>query len=392
MKRKLYLFNPDHDLALANGDENFNLPRSARSFAGDLACLPIWYASPESVVLGLLSDRSWMGEMQALFPQLASVSVKLHPDFSTIEALFPWGWDAVVRKGLIVQGAGNHLLPEASRLGDIRRLSHRGTAVRAMHFFREDASIADLLPPPAQLLSAGDVEAFAAHYSKVVFKAPWSGSGKGLCWSSGAISKNTQGWCLHIAEKQGCVVGEEVYDKVQDFAMEFCCYGGKVSFAGYSLFHTDNGVYKSNELMSDEAILNLLTTEWLTENALITAQNRLLSFIEREIAPFYEGFLGVDMFIFQQEGKFRFHPCVEINLRMTMGCVARVFYDHFVQSPETGRFYIDHFPLSESLRNDHLQRQSSFPLQVTEGRITRGYLSLSPVTESSRYRARVEIG
>ena len=35
---------------------------------------------------------------------------------------------------------------------------------------------------------------------------------------------------------------------------------------------------------------------------------------------------------------FRIHPCVEINLRMNMGVVARFLYDRYVRSDSTGRF------------------------------------------------------
>jgi hypothetical protein len=224
-----------------------------------------------------------------------------------------------------------------------------------------------------------------------VFKAPWSGSGKGLCWAKGGVSEGIQGWCRNIADKQGCVVGEAVYDKVQDFAMEFVCAKGKVSFAGYSLFHTERGVYRSNELMSDEAIFERLANEWISGEALLAVQNRLLSFIERQIAPFYSGYLGVDMFVFRHKGQFLLHPCVEINLRMTMGMVARIFFDHFVHKQSTGRFFIDYFPVSGSLLNDHLRRQSAEPLLVENGRIVQGYIALSPVCGDSHYRARVEI-
>ena len=51
IKRSLYIFNPDHDLALASGNVNYMPPASARQMAADLALLPVWYASPESAVL-----------------------------------------------------------------------------------------------------------------------------------------------------------------------------------------------------------------------------------------------------------------------------------------------------------------------------------------------------
>jgi hypothetical protein len=205
------------------------------------------------------------------------------------------------------------------------------------------------------------------------------------------MTESKRGWCRNIAEKQGCVIGEEAYDKVQDFAMEFSCLDGKATFAGYSLFETERGIYRSNELSSDEDIFKRLTEKWVSAEDLLTVQHCLLSFLENEIAPFYTGLLGVDMFVFRRDGAFRLHPCVEINVRMTMGGVARIFYDRFVQPSATGRFFIDHYPSSGSLWQDHQQRRSLLPLQVVDGQIAHGYLSLSPVTQRSHYRVRVEI-
>ncbi|BDW79475.1 hypothetical protein BFINE_52700 [Bacteroides finegoldii DSM 17565] len=43
-KKTLYLFNPEHDLALASGEINYMPPASARQMATELALLPVWYA------------------------------------------------------------------------------------------------------------------------------------------------------------------------------------------------------------------------------------------------------------------------------------------------------------------------------------------------------------
>jgi hypothetical protein len=393
MDHPLYLFNPDHDLALANNDKNFNPPLSARTFAKDLACLPMWYASSGSVIAVMSLNEEWVEKMQRQFPPLRDIAIKIQSDFSTITSINPWGWNSAVCKRLAVQGFGSALLPETSRLSEIRRLSHRRTAISALQFLREETSLVGLLPLPAhELFSEKEVAAFANCYPKVVFKAPWSGSGKGLCWSIDTMTESRLGWCRNIIEKQGSVVGEVIYDKVQDFAIEFSCQNGKVNFAGYSWFDTERGIYRNNTLISDEAILSRLTDKWITPQHLLTIQHQLLLFIEHEIAPFYTGLLGVDMFVFQQNGEFLLHPCVEINLRMTMGCVARIFHDRFVHPSATGRFYIDHYPSAGNLWQDHLQRQATLPLEVIDGRITQGYLSLSPVTPLSHYRARVEIG
>ena len=41
----LYLFNPENDLALANGGKNYTPPPLARTIARDLSTLPLWYAT-----------------------------------------------------------------------------------------------------------------------------------------------------------------------------------------------------------------------------------------------------------------------------------------------------------------------------------------------------------
>ena len=44
---ELYLFNPD-EYGIANNEENYMAPATARRMAEDLALLPIWYAQPGS--------------------------------------------------------------------------------------------------------------------------------------------------------------------------------------------------------------------------------------------------------------------------------------------------------------------------------------------------------
>ena len=50
-KKALYIFNPEHDLALASGETNYMAPASARQMASELTLLPMWYAEEGSVVL-----------------------------------------------------------------------------------------------------------------------------------------------------------------------------------------------------------------------------------------------------------------------------------------------------------------------------------------------------
>ena len=85
------------------------------------------------------------------------------------------------------------------------------------------------------------------------------------------------------------------------------------------------------------------------------------------------------------------HPCVEINLRMNMGMLSRLLYDHYV-SPETqGRFVIEYYPSQGKALRMHRTLQSEHPLVMEGKKIRQGYLSLTPVFDDTAYQAYVVI-
>ena len=84
---------------------------------------------------------------------------------------------------------------------------------------------------------------------------------------------------------------------------------------------------------------------------------------------------------------FRIHPCVEINLRMNMGVVARFLYDHYVHPGSIGRFVIDYHPSEGEALQEHERMSATYPLEIREGRVYSGYLPLVPVHRRSCYRA-----
>jgi len=388
---RLYLFNPDHDLALANGDENFNAPRLANTFKSDLSILPLWYAGKGSTVMADLSDPRWLKEMRTCFPQLKTIAVEANPDLSLFDEAQPWGWNSSVRKSLLTGGVNPEVLPDVDTLTDIRRLSHRKTAIEAISFLHDDKELSPLLPMPARQLMIDEVEDFARRYDSTVFKAPWSGSGRGLFWINSSLSANAMGWCAKVVEKQGSIIGEQVYNKQLDFAIEYKCFGGKVSLEGYSLFETDSqGIYNGNLLLSNDAILQYIN-RYIPCDLFQKVEQRLLLFIEQTIAPYYSGYLGVDMMVYNLGDKYFLHPCVEINLRMTMGLVARLFFDKFVHPECKGRLQVEYIQTPRELYLDHQKRQELLPITISDGLLYRGYLSLSPITSTSHYRIKVEI-
>ena len=65
---KLYVFNPDADMALGNNEENYMAPATIRRMAEDLALLPVWYARPGSGILAPSAyNADYLKRMQQLF-------------------------------------------------------------------------------------------------------------------------------------------------------------------------------------------------------------------------------------------------------------------------------------------------------------------------------------
>lgn len=385
---RLYYFNPDHDLALANGNAHFQAPESAMAFADDLSLLPCWFA--EEVASEVLSDQEFTEELNVLGLDVATIPLFSKDKIEEFK-VEPWGWDMAVRKFFLNNGVAEKLLPTPEKIEEYKQLAHRRLTIEAMNYLRSRSMYPDSLPRPAvELTTMVDVNAFAAKHEEVVFKAPWSGSGKGVFWSSGQLTPSLSGWCKRVIEKQGSVMGEMAYDRVQDFAMEFKVGRGDVTFAGYSLFFTEgSGIYRGNYLWSNEDI-EVELTKWVSVDYLNWIRDELTNFLREKVAKTYTGFVGVDMFVYREElsDVCNINPVVEFNLRMTMGMVARTIYDRCVKKGVRGMFMIDHCPPGELLR-DHIVQTEENPIEIEGGRFKKGYFSLCPVSENTVYRASV---
>ena len=374
----LYIFNPEHDYALAHDSDHFVPLQSAIRFAHE--CAPF---------LRHLTDE---GDM--LFLPYADTI----PEFSAtpITAVRPWGWDRLVRQQLRAAGVDESLLPDDTTLQQLRGLAHRGTSIRAMEFLHHECP--DLpLPPAARLLTTMDAVAlFITEVKECILKSPYSGNGRGNLYVHGDFTPTLRRQSEGVLRRQGALLGEPLYDVVQDFAMEFQCTPQEVRFAGYSLFRTRHYGYAGNELRSDNDI-ELILSQWIDLKDLYSVRNALVKFIEKEIQPTYTGCVGVDMMVFQNSNhkiknstdrNYILNPMVEINLRMTMGMAAHILYERHVHPQSVGTMQLEYRPV----RGEMLRHVQSQPKMVCEGgRWREGFLALTPVDEETQYCITVNI-
>lgn len=389
-KKALYLFNPEHDLALASGEANYMAPASARRMASELALLPMWYAEEGSAVLAPSAyNLDYVKKIQELLglsvDLITEPELAIEPDLD----IRPWGWDVALRKRLSVLGVDEVLLPSMGQLNDLREYSHRSKAVALLPELQLNECFCG---ESYYLKTPEEWKRFVEGRKECLLKAPLSGSGKGLNWCKGIFTPFISGWCTRVAASQGGVIAEPIYNKVEDFAMEFYSDGaGELTFVGYSLFHTGkSGMYEGNCLLSNEAIRKKLS-QYVPLEALMDLENCLKYRLSALVGIVYKGYLGVDMMIcrFPENEKpvFRIHPCVEINLRMNMGVIARFLHDRYVRPGSTGRFVIDYHPSEGEALQEHERMSATYPLESREGRVYSGYLPLVPVHKRSCYRA-----
>lgn len=307
------LFYPSHDIALANGVRHFNPPAAALRLQEDLASLSqIWNRPYEA------------GEVP--FPQ-------------------PWGWDWDTRQYLHqAYKVKLSQLPTDEDLSLIRQLSSRQTTIQLLE------QLGDTVHLPVYLQSIEAVEAFIDQHEQegkpFVLKTPWSSSGRGLTRSGvprATILKHAQA----TIQRMGGIMGEEWIDnKIQDFAMLFFVSDHDVRFLGYSLFDNDGATYRQGYLMSNERIIEKLKTG---PEILNTVSAKYVQILTNLFTPFFGkpwqlGYVGIDMFTYRSNpsnssitsnptlpSPLILSPCVEMNLRCTMGVVCRLWYDEHQQ-------------------------------------------------------------
>lgn len=389
--KKLYFFNPDHDMALANSDVNYMPPAAARQFATDMAVFPAWYTDGGSYVLASTPfNKAFLDQNRQFFPLLPQLITEAEiagNDYLPI----PWGWDPALCKRLSNLGITQFNLPTADRLNAIRQASHRLRAVEFLNKLIVDSSYCG---SSVYLTDKEELRNFVLNNNPCILKAPLSGSGKGLNWCKGHFTFHIEHWCENVIKQQGGVVAEPLYNKVIDFAMQFHAdANGKLTFTGYSLFETNaSGAYMGNVLLTDNDIETRLC-HYIPIESLITVRNSIINELDGTLSDIYTGYFGVDMMVclFDEEPRYRLHPCVEINLRMNMGMASRIFYDRYVQPGVTGVFRVEYYPSADMLRKETSALEKEYPLSWADGRICSGYFPLIPVTSNSRYHAWVQV-
>lgn len=326
----IHIFNPEHDIALAANLSNFTPPHAGRQLRSDLGFLPaLWAENGDAVLVDDAgrAEQRYKRLVQSLNRQMgrrfyaadvAFVGLKQLNKIGQIDAVNPWGWNVAQKAQLKRSGVAEVLLPTDTQLAEIRELSHRRTSARLLPLLQQEGTVGEAY----ECFTEGDVTTLLGRYDRMVLKAPWSSSGRGLRFVTfDTFTPQVKGWLRHLLEAQGSVMAEPFYDKEKDFGMEFfVTETGEIRYEGLSLFHTANGAYTGN-ILATESLKRGMISHYISLDLLDTVKEKVKQELKTVFKDKYVGSFGIDMMIVKGE-KFGLHPCVEINLRRTMGHVA----------------------------------------------------------------------
>ena len=322
---KLHVFNPEHDLALAAKQSQFTAPHAGRQLRSDLAFIPALWADEGDFVLvdDIDNARDKVRHLGAQYINKVEFITKLQLEqvfahSMEVDSIHPWGWDFALKHELTRIGCPEIMLPTDESLAEIRTMSNRKFwATRLQHGVKYVESLEQLKQLVAQL-------------GKAVIKAPWSCSGRGVRYVTAEDFENSShhvsldNWIANIIARQGGMTVEPYCNKVKDFGMEFEMRDGKVNYLGLSLFHTIKNAYTGNIIASEKDKEEMLAT-YVSRSQQEMLKEHVAAVVEPCLKNVYQGPFGVDMMVCSESaesGKTFVNPCIELNLRRTMGHVS----------------------------------------------------------------------
>jgi len=393
----IHYFNPDHETAILNASKHYQPPEHVFKIQTDLAFLPAWYASEgDFVFMENQLPYDFIESLESLNLCVKSVN---QGDFSDNRKMFqdstiePWG-----------------ISPQCIHFFEKLNLQWNLSLVippwkEEYHFLGSRFASRQLLAGLLDRISGIEKEILPHFVSDIetieqitvqsqeplLIKSPYSSSGRGLLrLAPGKLAKSEKQIISGMLKKQKQVSIEKLLDKHLDFSMQFeCTANGGTNFIGYSIFKTnDKGAYQKS-LLDNQGNLEKQITKYISKDLLFQTRKVIAEKIQEMYAPFYSGIIGIDMLIYKAGDLFRLHPCVEINMRKTMGYLAVRLTEKHLHPDSQGELIIDYNPDPQTVIHKHKNLQLHYPLIVEKGLIRSGYLSLCPVAELMKYMAYV---
>lgn len=379
MSSKLFVFNPTCEMAVVNGHGSYRPPAHLRQFENELSAIPLWLGAREDYVLVAEAVpeafttqlRNW-GVSAPQF--ITSLQEPRNPN--TLE-LHPWGWSPPVHQQLKSLGPEAPSHPMRPWQATHKMLLSRYTGLELATILSEwldDDGLLAIPQLPVPLTSPESIAAMeAGMVSPLLLKTPWSASGRGLFKIRDRQENAAENpWVLGKLKQHGALMAEPWLEKLQDLSFHFWVEEEGIQCLGTTYFNTDKdgqflGCYTTPPPIDFSApeVLRELVDQ--TTDMLLRALKRM------NLNQRYRGPVGVDGLFFKSpEGLVKLHPCIEVNLRYTMGLV-NLFVAKHIHPKSVGYWTIQRIT-SEQWQH----QQSENPPRLKDGSWSKGLFMLTP--------------
>lgn len=363
MQSRLYLFNVGNEVAISHADNrSYTPPRLIQKMRQDLATLPYYMANKEKGEAILIPQEKKKLAL-SFFDKKASLLTL--EDIQKSEKRYQlelYGLEPPLERKLQHSLSGR-LLPCGRQLSTLQLHSFFDRSLGQLFLQRYYPEFS-----PQVVSSYDQLLSQSKEYTKVVLKRPFTSSGRGVM----ALTKDQLLQTRYTQKLSYPLLMEPFYQVTSDWGAEYrITPDGSVEYLGLSSFKTEKFRYLYNEVIAQEKLERRLCKEV----PLIEVKRAIkshITFMKKEIAPYYSGNVGIDMMVF--EG--RLHPCCEINVRTTMGHYALALAHCFI-CRETDAFRFSILPFT----SDSYRQQ--FCASVDQERI----IPLTPIDEETQFVA-----
>lgn len=391
----IHFFNPGHEVAVLNSSPFYMPPANVVKMQHDLAFLPAWYAGKEDwvYVYNSIDDNFKTEVLSPLNFQAQSFSIgniETVKDELMNQYVEFWGISPQsIHLARQISESYNLNLNIPLWNNEYKKLCSRDFSVFILNNIIEHLpeTKQNIIPEVAENIDQiRYISADSRH--RYVVKAPYSSSGRGLLWLPENGLTRTEVQILNgMLKKQSFVTVEKVLNKKLDFAMEFLITENNITFAGYSVFKTnEKGAYMGNYVESQQSLEQKIN-QYIDSFLLDKVKQQLMLLAPKYISPFYTGCIGMDMMIYEENGQYYLHPCLEINMRYNMGYLSIKLYEQYI-SKKSNAFFSIEFSNKHGAISDKCKRLSTDKKAVFEqNKLVKGFLPLCPVNDNSNYMA-----
>jgi uncharacterized ferritin-like protein (DUF455 family) len=331
---RVFWFNPGCEQEVEAGDLSWTPPKAIQALTSDYASLMGFLGHKSDIVLldqipsvPFLKSLDRLGFEIPEFILQKNLKTLVTRKFTRLE---PWGWSPISR---------NFFVPLVSRVIGQNVEADRTPPTAASSIFSKSVaadmrvrfSLNDVVTlrvkSREELDNALATLRPASPWDTVVFKAPFSASGRGMIrLKNGVMAEKDWTWIKSNIDQHGFVLAEAWLDKWVDLSAHIdISQDGVIKFIGFTRFLTDQrGQYQGHILgrQFDDLGAEFLK-RWHAKNGWQqTLQETVINVGHEAFRLGYTGPLGIDALIYRSGEELRLRPLLEINPRWSMGRIA----------------------------------------------------------------------